>query len=233
MTLIDFCTVPFSFTVISATNELFNVSRFTETKSDRVIPVSNGNRNYGLLLYVNIDRDDSTLYEVILRFQTSDKATYTLTNRKYESGVGMMCPLHNCTKDSSVQQICSQVWVDFQNVTYNSKVLVEYKPCSDKAISADIKISLIKNKRLPFTDPMTLTTYRENNLQKGIDDPTLHLGFFGYERQMGKEIYNNGYLLLDLGTVSLYASRDQSKGLVQLAVRYFVLSMYVLSTMYS
>lgn len=219
MTFIDFCTVPFSFTVLSVTDDLYNISRFTETKSDVVIPVMKTNRNRGLLLDVKIDETDPTLYEVVLTFNTTDKIAFPLTRKMYESGVGMMCPLHECQQTQSrFKKVCHPFWIDYENTTYRSNISISYDPCdTDKYLSAGLVVFL-NSTNLPFHHTLTVDAYRKNDLEEGDHSKTLHLGVFYEERQSGVES-NNGYMLLDYGNLTLYGSRNFTERIVQLTVR--------------
>lgn len=217
--VVDFCTIPFSFSVLTATEDFFHLNRYTEGKLDTVIPISKSKEEptMGLWLNVTIDGKHKTLYEIALQFQDDKKKTHLLIRSQYESGIGAMCPLHDCSQTGDFSQACHPPWIDFHNETFVSDTFISYHPC-DSSITAKVEFSLEKDEYLMLKRSFDLVAHNESLLEQITRNQTLMLGIYFRERNDGIDIENDGYLKLDGGTIHLYAERNQHEGIVQMTV---------------
>ena len=214
---VDFCTVPYSYTVGTYDNGKMNFSRYTESNGVLFRKLS----SFGLLLNANSVEDDPRTRIVRLFYVDELYRHHKLFDRNYGSHLGAMCYQHNCstmeeTKDAK-SKFCVVPWIDYQNETQFADMKVTFFKCTGSQFKVNLIVLVEGSKRLISTSYLDLSASKEDVYAVGEIPAVLQLGYSRYERNSGGEL-EDGYLLLDFGNVTLYARRGDND-VVNISVR--------------
>lgn len=110
MIFVDFCSVPYTFTISTFAESLTHVKRFTSVEGDHIFKLSHVNLECGL--HVNVKHVTNNVYDVEMMYTCGTSSHgHLLLNDRYESEYGMMCPNYNCQHKNGSELICVLPWL--------------------------------------------------------------------------------------------------------------------------